>query len=89
MVNGTVLRYSANLPADKAKILYVDTEQSPYHCIKVMEHVLRLANLPLDRQPDNFEFLALRKHTPETRIAIIEQAIYGTENLGLVIIDGI
>lgn len=89
MVNGTVLRYNANLPADKAKILYVDTEQSPYHCIKVMERVLRLANLPLDRQPDNFEFLALRKHTPHTRIAIIEQAIYGTENLGLVIIDGI
>lgn len=89
MINGTVLRYSANLPADKAKILYVDTEQSPYHCIKVMERILRLAALPLDRQPDNFEFLALRKHTPQTRIDIIEQAIYGTENLGLVIIDGI
>lgn len=89
MVNGTVLRYRANLPADKAKILYVDTEQSPYHCIKVMERILRLAGLPLDRQPNNFEFLALRKHTPQTRIAIIEQAIYGTENLGLVIIDGI
>lgn len=89
MVNGTVLRYRANLPPGKAKILYVDTEQSPYHCIKVMERILRLAGLPLDRQPDNFEFLALRKHTPQTRIAIIEQAIYGTGNLGLVIIDGI
>lgn len=89
MVNGMVLRYRANLPPGKTKILYVDTEQSPYHCIKVMERILRLAGLPLHRQPDNFEFLALRKHTPQTRIAIIEQAIYGTENLGLIIIDGI
>lgn len=89
MIGGTVLRYRANLPTDKSRILYVDTEQSPYHCIKVMQRILRLAALPLDCQPANLEFLALRKHTPHTRIAIIEQAIYGTENLGLVIIDGI
>ena len=89
MMNSTVLRYRANLPEGKMGLLYVDTEQSPYHCIKVMERIFRLAGLPLDSQPDNLEFLALRKHTPETRIAIIEQAIYATKNLGLVIIDGI
>lgn len=58
--NGTVLLYSAELPKDKRKILYVDTEQSPYHCLKVME-----------------------------RIAAVEQAIYNTPELGLVVIDGI
>lgn len=89
MVNGTVLRYRAKLPPLKRKILYIDTEQSPYHCIKVMERILRLAGLPLDRQPDNLEFLGLRKFTPEMRIAIVEKAIYSTEGLGLVIIDGI
>lgn len=89
MMNGTVLRYRANLPEGKTGILYIDTEQSPYHCLKVMERIFRLAGLPLSSQPDNLEFLALRKHTPETRIAIIEQAIYHTDGLGLVIIDGI
>lgn len=89
MVNGTVLRYRAELPPTKRNILYVDTEQSPCHCIRVMERILRLAGLPLDRQPDNLEFLALRKFTPEMRIAIIEKAIYSTQGLGLVVIDGI
>ena len=29
--NGTVLNYTAELPENKRKILYVDTEQSTYH----------------------------------------------------------
>lgn len=87
--NGTVLLYSAELPQDKRKILYVDTEQSPYHCLKVMERILRMAEFPTDRDNENLEFLALRKYTPKERIAAVEQAIYNTPNLGLVIIDGI
>ena len=35
LTNGIVLQYAAALPEDKRKILYVDTEQSPYHCLKV------------------------------------------------------
>jgi hypothetical protein len=87
--NGTVLQYAAELPENKRKILYVDTEQSPYHCQKVMKRIVRMAGLPLDKEPKNLEFLSLRRHTPEVRIAIVEEAIYHTENLGLVIIDGI
>lgn len=87
--NGTVLRYVAELPDNKRKILYVDAEQSPYHCLKVMKRILQLAELPDDRDCDNLEFLALRKYTPEQRIMIVEQAIYNTQNIGLVIIDGI
>ena len=87
--NGTVLRYAAELPEAKRKVLYVDTEQSPYHCLNVMERIMRMAGLPDDRNNENFEFLALRKYTPEQRIRIVEQAIYHTQNLGLVIIDGI
>ena len=41
--NDEVLKYSACLPPNKRKILYVDTEQSKYHCHKVMERILRLA----------------------------------------------
>lgn len=87
--NGTVLRYAAELPDNKRKVLYVDTEQSPYHCLKVMKRILQLAGLPNDRDNENLEFLALRKYTPEQRIMIVEQAIYNTPNIGLVIIDGI
>ena len=87
--NGTVLLYSAELPETKRKILYVDTEQSPYHCLKVMERILRMANLPSDQDNENLEFLALRKYTPKERIAAVEQAIYNTSDLGFVVIDGI
>ena len=87
--NGTVLSYTANLPENKRKILYVDTEQSPYHCQKVVKRILRLADFSIDREPEDFEFLLLRKYTPEERIEIVKQAIYGTDNLGLVVIDGI
>lgn len=87
--NGTVLLYSAELPKDKRKILYVDTEQSPYHCLKVMERILRMAGLPTDRDSEHLEFLALRKYTPKERIAAVEQAIYNTPELGLVVIDGV
>ena len=87
--NGTVLQYDAELPENKQKILYVDTEQSPYHCQKVMKRIVRMAGLPLNEEPQNLEFLSLRRHTPEIRIAIVEKAIYETDGLGLVIIDGI
>lgn len=87
--NGTVLQYDAELPENKRKILYVDTEQSPYHCQKVMRRIVRMAELPLDEEPKNLQFLTLRRHTPEVRIAIVEKAIYETDGLGLVIIDGI
>lgn len=89
MLNGKVLNYNATLPTEKNKILYIDTEQSPYHCMEVMRRILRLAKLPITVQPDNFEFLSLRRYSPPTRIAIIEEAIYATEGLGLVIIDGV
>ena len=87
--NGTVLRYAAELPEEKRKVLYIDTEQSPYHCLKVMKRILRMAELPDDRDSGYLEFLALRKYTPEQRISIVEQAIYHSPDIGLLIIDGI
>ena len=87
--NGTVLRYAAELPEAKRKVLYVDTEQSPHHCLKVMGRIMQMACLPDDRDDENLEFLALRKYTPEQRIRIVEHAIYHTPNIGLVVIDGI
>ncbi|MCD8032495.1 MAG: AAA family ATPase [Bacteroides sp.] len=87
--NDEVLRYAVELPENKHKILYVDTEQRPYHCQKVILRALRLAGMSTDHHPENLEFLTLRQYTPEVRINIIQYAIDNTENLGLVIIDGI
>ena len=84
-----VLCYTASFPENKDNILYVDTEQSTYHCQKVMKRILRLAGLPEDKDCSRLQFLALRKNTPEERLAIIDVAIRSTEHLGLVIIDGV
>lgn len=84
-----VLNYTTSFPPDKGRILYVDTEQSSYHCQKVMRRILRLADLSPDEDCARLQFLALRKFTPEERMAIIETAIYNTEGLGFVVIDGV
>lgn len=89
LTNGTVLNYNASFPDEKRKILYVDTEQSPFHCQRVLKRILQLAGLPTDAQPETLEFLSLRRFIPKTRILIIQEAIYQTDHLGLVIIDGV
>ncbi|MDR1459532.1 MAG: mobilization protein, partial [Bacteroidales bacterium] len=35
LTNGTVLNYCSCIPDTKRGILYVDTEQSPFHCHRV------------------------------------------------------
>lgn len=87
--NSAVLNYSASFPSGKRKILYIDTEQSPFHCKRVLKRILLLAELSTDIQPENLEFLSLRRYAPKIRLAIIEKAIYQTDGLGLVVIDGI
>lgn len=89
MTGGTVLNYSASLPPEKRNILYVDTEQSPFHCNRVLSRILRLAGLPLTPHPPQLEFLCLRGYATKERLKKIEEAIYEIEGLGLVIIDGI
>ena len=89
LINGTVLHYRACFPEDKRKILYIDTEQGKNHCQIVLNRILRLAGLPNDSNTDNLMMLALRKYSPEVRLAITEQAIGMIPDLGLVIIDGI
>lgn len=85
----TVLHYRSTFPENKRKILYIDTEQGRYHCQQVLKRILRLADLPEYKNPDNLIMLALRKFSPKLRLAIVEQAIGIIPDLGLVIIDGI
>ena len=90
LVNGQVLEYQALFPESKRTILYFDTEQSPYHCQLVMQRILWLAGLPIDRDPEHLRFSHLRAIAdPNERREIIRHAIYNTPNVGLVVIDGI
>ena len=90
LVNGQVLEYQASFPESKRTILYFDTEQSPYHCQLVMQRILRLAKLSIDKEPQNLKFSHLRAIAdPNERREIIRYAIYNTPNVGLVVIDGI
>ena len=90
LINGKVLEYQASFPESKRNILYFDTEQSPYHCQLVMQRILWLAGLPIDRDPEHLRFSHLRALAdPNERREIIRHAIYNTPNVGLVVIDGI
>src|SRR3712207_6564904 len=89
LINGQVLEYKASFHECKRNILYFDTEQSPYHCQLVMQR-MRLAGLPIDREPEHLKFSHLRAIVnPNERREIIRYAIYNTPNVGLVVIDGI
>lgn len=89
LTGGTVLHYSASLLPEKRRILYVDTEQSKFHCKRVLGRILRLAGLSADVHPAGLEFLCLRGFATKDRLKKIEEAIYEIDGLGLVVIDGI
>lgn len=84
-----ILGYKAHLPKNKNRILYIDTEQSKYHSQKVLERILKLASLPLDKESKLIDFFVLREYTPEQRRDIIGIALRRDPHYGLVIIDGI
>ena len=89
ITGSTMLNYSASLPPERRRILYVDTEQSRFHCKRVLCRILRLAGLPTDAHPPLLEFLCLRGYATKERLRKIEAAIYDLDDLGLVVIDGI
>lgn len=84
-----ILNYEANFPEGKRKVLYFDTEQSSYHCHKVLERINMLAGFPPEQDNDMIEFVMLREFSPVDRIQIIELALSQQQEVGLVIIDGL
>ena len=89
LAGGKVLNYRACLPEGKRRILYVDTEQSRFHCHGVLERILRLAGLPTTVDNENLDFIGLREYTPALRLQLIDYALRRDQSYGLVIIDGI
>lgn len=83
-----ILKYKAELPSCKNRILYIDTEQSKCHCHKVLHRILKLAGLPTDQENDNINSWFCVNTLP-TKGDIIRWALHEEQNIGLVIIDGI
>lgn len=70
---------------DNNKIIYFDTEQSKGHILRSVQRIASLSGV----HPRNLETYGLRRYTPAMRLAMIEEAIYDSEDCGLVVIDGI
>ncbi len=79
-------RIQGSLPKEQNRILYFDTEQSPYDAQRSAGRTIRLAGIS---SLSYFPFYGLRTCSPMERIDYIERIINSTPKLGLVIIDGI
>ena len=84
-----VLNYEAHFPEGKRRILYFDTEQSSYHCQKVLRRINMLAGLSPDQDCEMIEFVKLRELGPLERRQVIDMAMAEHSDIGLVIIDGL
>jgi len=84
-----ILEYDVNLPEGKKKVLYIDTEQSPYHCAKVMRRILKTAGMSEKKMPSILECHCLRRYTTDQRIAMLDYAMKSPGEIGLVVIDGL
>jgi hypothetical protein len=83
------LKFKGRLPAEKSKIIYLDTEQGLYHAKKVQERIYYLAGISKEAEYEYFQYFHLRSFNTKQRIEIIEEVINSTPDLGFVIIDGI
>lgn len=79
-------QFAGRLPNDKKKVLYFDTEQGKYHVQLALKRICKQINVDI---PEDLSVYHLRSKSPSERLKIIEHAIYNTENVGFVVIDGI
>ena len=84
-----VLNYRAAFPKGKRRVLYFDTEQSEFHCHRVLERINLLSGYQRNEDCDMIEFLNLREYGPIDRRRFIELLLAERSDVGLVIIDGL
>lgn len=75
---------TSEAPTDKQNILYFDTEQGNYDAYKCVNRIKQLTG-----KPEKITAYKLRSFKPSERLSLIEYAIDNTDNVGLVIIDGV
>jgi hypothetical protein len=79
-------QFQGDLPNDKNKVLYFDTEQGKYHVQLSLKRICRQLKIEV---PKDLLVYGLRSLKPSERLELIEYAIYNTPNIGFVVIDGI
>ena len=79
-------QFKGCLKHDKRKVLYFDAEQGKYHVQLALKRICKQINVDV---PTDLTVYGLRSLKPSERLEIIEHAIYNTDNLGVVVIDGI
>jgi hypothetical protein len=80
--------FTCNLPANKPRVLYFDTEQGRYRVWKALNRVCKMAGIP---EPPDLEYFDLRGYDTQQRVAIIDYALNDgnpAKDIGLVIVDG-
>lgn len=85
-----ILQYRVNVPVNRPLVLYCDTEQSKFHCHRLLSRVYKLIDYPTTEVHENLKFVSLREYPTKERINIIEYALSKyADRIGFVIIDGI
>lgn len=86
-LGGNSKRFTGKLKGHREDkcLMHFDTEQGNFHCQKVFRRVLDMASL----ENQCYYTYGLRRLSPRERVAAIDYAIRTTENLGVVVIDGI
>lgn len=85
-----ILQYKVKVPINRPLVLYCDTEQSRFHCHRLISRVYKLINYPTTEVHENLKFISLREYPTKERISIIEYALSKyAGKICLVIIDGI
>lgn len=74
-------------PADAGNVLWIDTEQSIYHAVRVARRVCRIAGLPTNQKTERFRMLCFREYTPDKRRELTDKAIR-LYKPALVVVDG-
>jgi len=74
------------LPENKRTVIVFDTEMGRYHVSNAQRRILKLAGFQTN---DNLKVYRLRKYPAKLRLGFIEDMIYKTPNVGIVLIDGL
>lgn len=76
-----------NLPENKRKIIYIDTEQGKSNVSWAGKRIAKMAGV--NGIPSNYKVYALREFNYLERCEIIEKIIQSNQDLGIMFIDGI
>ena len=87
LTGAEIFTLKLRLTDDHFKILHMDTEQSEYDYYKQISQIKTMCKL--DKLPDYFQSWNMREHDPKTLILAIDHLVKNTQNIGIVILDGI